>query len=78
TFALDARNFAGAFDGYTTTVDEVETVGDSIAVSTTETYTSLFDAEGNQTDQPMEYADNYEYILVRAGDSWVINDVFME
>ena len=65
TFAIESRLFAGQVDDYQTTIGEVETIGSAIAVSTTESYTSRYDAEGNQTDEPTNYQDRYEYILLR-------------
>jgi hypothetical protein len=78
SFALQSRNFAGAVDNYVTTIGDVETVGSTVAVSTTETYTSMYDDDGNQTDGPVDYEDRYEYVLVSADGVWVIDDVFTE
>ena len=47
-------------------------------MSTIESYTSLFDAEGNQTDEPVDYEDRWEYIVVSSDDRWVIDDSFFE
>ncbi len=78
TFTVESRNFAGSVDGYVTTINDVEVVGDAVAVSTSETYTSRFDADGNQTDETLEYEDRYEYIVVLADGAWVIDDFFAE
>jgi hypothetical protein len=77
-FTVESRNFAGSVDGYVTTINDVEVVGDAVAVSTSETYTSRFDAEGNQTDETLEYEDRYEYIVVPVDGAWVIDDFFAE
>lgn len=78
SFAIESRYFAGSVDNYVTTIGDVETVGSTIAVSTTETFTSLYDENGNQTEAPVEYEDRYEYIVVRTDDGWAIDDFFAE
>ena len=78
TFALQSRNFAGTVDNYTTTIGDVETVGSTVSVSTTETYTSMYDDDGNQTDGPVDYEDRYEYVVVSSDSAWVIDDFFTE
>jgi Protein of unknown function (DUF2510) len=78
SFAVEARSFAGGVDDYVTTISDVEALASAVAVSTIETYTSLFDAEGNQTDEVLEYEDRYEYIVVRSDGGWAIDDFFLE
>jgi hypothetical protein len=78
TFAVESRVFASGVDDYVTTIGDVETVGNSIAVSATESYTSQFDAEGNRTDEPQEYEDHYEYIVVRSDGGWAIDNFYAE
>lgn len=77
TFAVESRYFAAGVDDYVTTIDDVEIVGSTISVSTSETYMSRYDAEGNQTDEPQQYVDRYEYFVVRSGEGWVIDDYFI-
>ena len=43
---------------------DVETIGDLIAVSVTESYVSRWDADGNLTPEPVEYHDRLEYLVV--------------
>ena len=43
TFARASRDFALGVDGYLTTIGDVEAIGNSVFVSTTESYTSLYD-----------------------------------
>lgn len=78
SFVDESRAFTGGLDDYEVRVGEVEAVGSAIAVSTIESYTSLFDAEGNQTDEPVDYEDRWEYIVVSSDDRWVIDDSFFE
>jgi flagellar basal body-associated protein FliL len=77
-FSVESRNFAGAADDYVTTIRDVEVVGSAVAISTSETYTSRFDPEGNQTDETLEYEDRYEYMVVLSDGFWVIDDFFLE
>jgi len=76
TFAVESRIFASGIDDYVTTIGDVEAIGNSIAVSATESYTSQFDAEGSRTDEPQEYEDRYEYIVVRSDGGWAIDNYY--
>lgn len=78
SFDTESRLFAGQVDGYETTIGDVEVVGSAVVVSTTETYTSGYDVDGNPTDEPVAYEDRYEYILVSENGRWVIDDFFAE
>ena len=78
TFDTESRLFAGRVDGYETTIGDIEVVGSALVVSTTETYTSGYDYDGNPTEEPMAYEERYEYILVSENGRWVIDDFFVE
>jgi len=78
SFAVESRNFAVGVDDYVTQVGAVDTIGDSIHVSTVETYTSLYDADGNPTPDPVAYEDHYTYILVLDDGQWLINNNYLE
>jgi len=60
------------------TIGDVEVVGSAVAVSATESYTSRYDENGNETDVVTTYEDGYEYFVVRVNGDWVIDDFFAE
>ena len=74
TFIAASQGFAETVDDYELTVTSIETVGeDQITVTTSETYTSLVDDQGNPTDEALPYEDSWTYIVVPAGDGWAID-----
>ena len=74
TFVLASQEFAETVDDYELTVTSVESEGDQqITVTTSETYTSLVDDQGNPTDGALSYEDRWTYIVVPAGDGWAID-----
>jgi hypothetical protein len=78
TFAAQAGDFNAAFTDYTVTVTSVEQDGASLSVFTSETYTSAFDEDGNETDAPQSYEDVYEYIVVPTDEGWAVNDAYAD
>jgi len=76
TFLERAGQFNESFDDYTVAVTSVEQDGASLVVYTSETYLSMFDAEGNETDEPQAYEDLYKYIVVPVDGGWAIDDGF--
>jgi len=76
TFLELAGQLTESFDDYAVTVTSVEPNGASMSVYTSETYLSLFDAEGNQVDPPEAYEDVYEYIVVPVDGGWAIDDAY--
>lgn len=78
TFDADTRAFVGLYDDYRMTIGDVEVVGSAVAVSATESYTSRYDENGNETDVVTTYEDGYEYFVVRVNGDWVIDDFFAE
>jgi hypothetical protein len=75
SFAAASQGFVDSVDDYELTVVSVETDNDQqITVITAETYTSMFDEEGNPTDEALPYEDDWAYVLIPAGDGWVINE----
>jgi hypothetical protein len=77
TFETDAASFDESFDDYEVTVTDVETVGDQIDVTTTESYTARVDEDGNPTD-PTPAATVYHYTLVEGDGAWVIDALTFE
>jgi hypothetical protein len=55
------------------TVEAVESVGDSISVSTTDSYTSTFDAQGNPTVVSLAYTTQRRYDLIESSAGWAID-----
>ena len=74
TFTAASQGFVDSVENYELTVTSVENDSDEqITVITSETYTSMVDAEGNPTDEGTPYEDSYAYIVVPAGDGWAID-----
>jgi hypothetical protein len=74
TFTQASQGFAETVDDYELTVTSVESDGeDQITVTTSETYTSLVDDQGNPTDEALSYEDRWTYIVIPAGDGWAID-----
>jgi hypothetical protein len=75
SFTAASQGFVDSVDDYELTVVSVETDNDEqITVITAETYTSMFDEEGNPTGEALPYEDDWAYVLIPAGDGWVINE----
>lgn len=73
-FAAASAGFVESVDDYDLAVTSVESeAADQITVITSETYTSMVDDQGNPTDEAQPYEDRYAYILIPAGDGWVID-----
>jgi hypothetical protein len=77
-FAVESRNFADGLEDYVTEIDAVEAVGETIEVSTVETYTGFWDAEGYRTEEAVSYEDRYTYIVVLRDGEWLINNSYLE
>lgn len=73
-FASVAGDFNDAFDDYLTSVTSVEQDAESISVRTSETFTSIYDEDGNETDEPQGYEADYEYVVVPVDGGWAIDD----
>ena len=74
-FTAASQGFIDTVENYELTVTSVANDSDEqITVITSETYTSMFDEEGNPTDEALPYEDKYAYTVVPAGDGWAINE----
>jgi hypothetical protein len=78
TFKETARGYSGTVDDLEVTIADVETVGSTIKVHLTETYTSAYDEEGNRTAEPAAYDNEFQYLLIHSPMGWEINDDFYE
>lgn len=74
SFYINSRGWVEGIDDYTFRVIDVERVGESLAVSTAETYTSAWDHDGNPLDAPTDFDDRFEYLLIDQDGEWVIHD----
>lgn len=75
SFTAASQGFIDSVENYELTITSVENDSDEqITVITSETYTSMVDDQGNQTDEALPYEDKYAYIVVPAGDGWAINE----
>jgi len=77
TFEAESDAFDQNFDDYELTVTDVETQGDEIAVTTSETFTALVDADGQPSD-PAPGSTVYHYTLVQVDGAWVIDALTYE
>jgi hypothetical protein len=59
------------------TVTSVGQDGASLSVFTSETYTSTFDEDGNETEVPQSYEDIYEYVVVPTDEGWAVYDAYV-
>jgi hypothetical protein len=72
-FTAASQGFIDSVEGYEVSVTSIDAAEDEITVVTSETYTSMIDAEGNPTDQAVEYEDKYAYIVVPSEGGWAID-----
>lgn len=76
TFESQAQTFMGAVDEYEVTVTAILGGDTSIDVTTSETYVSLFDEDGNTLDSPQPYEEVYTYTVVADEDgTWAIDEI---
>lgn len=73
TFQDQARLFAENTDDYTITIEQIDANGDEIAVTTTETYTTNVDENGEPID-PEDRTEGWRYSLIEVDGAWVIDD----
>lgn len=73
TFQEGARLFAEDTDDYTITIEQIDAHGDEIAVTTTETYTTTVDENGDPID-PEDRTEGWRYTLIEVDGAWVIDD----
>ena len=78
TFTFQARGFAGSVDDFRAEIRDVEAIGSAVSVSTTETYMSRYDADGNETAEPQQYSDRYEYVVVSDDGHWAIDESYAD
>ena len=75
SFTAASQGFIDSVQDYELTVTSVENDSDEqITVVTSETYTSMFDDQGNPAEEALPSEDKYAYIVVPAGDGWAINE----
>lgn len=75
TFSSSATEFSASVQNYEVTVTQVESTGDSVQVTTTETYDALFDENSEPLDEPQAGVVHYEYTVVDDGGDWHIDDL---
>lgn len=68
-----AAEFSASVTDYDVTLTAIETVDDTIVITTTESYNALFDESGEPVDPPSEEEIDYEYTIVRENGEWVID-----
>lgn len=78
SFYSQSRNFTTSTAGYEMTVREVKPIGDSVSVSTTESYQGLYDEEGNELASPEQIVEQYEYLVVDEAGVWRLDDWFLD
>lgn len=78
TFVSEAGAWDEIVDGYTLNVVDVQSADGVYTVSTSETYSGMFDQDGNPTDESVDYEDRYEYTVIEVDDAWVIDDLTVD
>lgn len=74
TFEPSAQSFADSIQNYALQVTSIEQNGSSIVVSTSETYDSFYDENGEPADPPVPFEDQYSYEVVSSDGGWAIDD----
>lgn len=74
-FEEASASFTDSVDNYEVVVTSIDKAGDTITVSTTESYDALYDEDDQPLDQPVPASDQYRYVLVSTDDGWVIDDL---
>jgi hypothetical protein len=77
-FYVNSRGWVEGIDEYARSVVEAEQVGDSVAVSISETYTSAWDPEGNPLDGPTAQDVRTEYVVVEDQGAWKVDNDLWE
>ncbi|MGA7149502.1 MAG: hypothetical protein WBX17_13555, partial [Microbacterium sp.] len=75
SFTAAAGEFAPGAESYSIEVADIEGEGDSIVITTVETYDALTDEDGAPLDEPERTEIAYEYTLVSIDGDWVITDI---
>jgi hypothetical protein len=79
TFEEQAQNFTDSTDDYQLEVQDVTHDGDTIVITTTETYQNLVDADTGETlDSPEAIEEQWEYHVIDTGGQWAIDDAFTQ
>ena len=75
SFTATAEEFASGAENYSIEVVDIDDEGDSIVISTVETYDALTGEDGAPLDEPERTEVAYEYTLVSIDGDWVIDDI---
>lgn len=75
TFAEMVSDFNATSTGYAIAVTDIEESSGTVLVQTDETYQVPFDDEGNPTDSSEPVIDQYEYTVVDADGTWLIDSI---
>ncbi|GAA3642984.1 hypothetical protein GCM10022200_28590 [Microbacterium awajiense] len=78
TFVSEAGAWDQIVDGYTLDIVDVQSADGVYTVSTSETYSGMFDQDGNPTEESVDYEDRYEYTVIEVDDAWVIDDLTVD
>lgn len=77
TFEGAAEGFAGSVQNYEVTIGDVDREEGRVVVETTETYDSLFDAEGQELETPLPVSEEWVYTVLPVDGAWVIDNAFV-
>lgn len=78
TFVPEAEAFDDSFEDYEVEVTGISQDGDTITVSTSETFLSLFDEEGAPVTEPVPGEAIYEYTVINVDGAWLIDALTFE
>lgn len=73
-FEDQAQFFSDSTDEYEVEVNSVVRDGDTIVVTTTETYLSSVDEQGEPIDTPESVTEEWQYYVIAVDGGWAIDD----
>lgn len=73
-FEEQAQFFTDSTDDYDVEVDSIQLEGDTIVVTTTETYETTVGEDGETLDSAEHVEETWQYYVIQVGDGWVIDD----
>jgi hypothetical protein len=78
SFVAEAQLFDDNFDDYELAIGDVVTEDGSIRVTTTESFVTLLDDEGQPVETPAPGTAVYHYVVVPVDGGWAIDDLTFE
>jgi hypothetical protein len=74
-FEESSQYFSDSVEDYSLSITGIEEDGASLVIDTLESYDSYIDENGELVEEPTPFADRWTYVVIPAGDGWVIDEV---